>query len=553
MFDLDLQTVDRKSAQEQKGGRPPVDQQRRRLLLSLGYGAASVATLAAIGAVPGSPAMPTSTDDPSSPPPAGLADGGTEVLGTTQLAPATESPVVFDASRQSDASALFDVVLAGGRVMDPASGFDQVANVGIIGDAIAYIGLESLAGSRVIDVSGQTVSPGFIDILSYRPNSFGVWFKVADGVTTNLGMHGINNYANAFFNRFTDSVPVNFGGAFHHQFHRGLGIEASPDSALSAGQMEDFERLTAEQLAGGYGGIAFSPEYAPGTTTDEMVRLANLATAQNGTLFFHVRYSDPDPPGTNAEAIAEVLDIAKATGRSVHISHITSTGGTFTMADTLATVNAARAEGVDVTACLYPYDFWATRLQSFRFAGDWRSRFRIDYDNLQVGGTEERLTADTYQQAFDDNMLVAALGSIPQAEIDLAMQQPWTMIGSDAIADPGGNNHPRASGTFARTLGVYLRERNVLSLMDALAKMTILPARRTEGMLPGMSRKGRMQIGADADITVFDPATIMDRASVASPATTSVGISTVMVNGVPVMEQGAVQQDRLPGRAMRSG
>ncbi len=526
-----------------------MDQNRRRLLISLGYGAASVATLGAISAVPNT--------DGGSVDATGLGVPGTqlegaavEVLGSTQVGAA--EPVVFDPARAADPTTLFDVVLNGGRVMDPDSLFDRVMNVGVVGGAIGYVGAESLDGVQVIDVAGQVVSPGFIDILSYRPNAYGVWFKVADGVTSNLGMHGINNYATPFFERFTNSVPVNFGGAFHHQFHRGLGIKAAPDKGLAAGQMVEFEALTAEQLADGFGGIAFSPEYAPGTTTDEMIRLGALAGPQNGTLFFHVRHSDPDPPGTNAEAIAEVLEIAKATGRSVHISHITSTGGTFTMAETLATVNTARAEGVDVTACLYPYDFWATRLQSFRFAGDWQSRFRIDYGNLQVGGSETILSADTFEQARAENKLVAALGSIPSAEVDLAMQQPWTIIGSDAIADPDGNNHPRASGTFARTLGVYVRERNVLSLMDALAKMTILPARRTQSMLPAMGRKGRLQIGADADITVFDPATIIDRATVAAPAVESAGISTVLVNGVPVLEDGVARRDRLPGQALRS-
>ncbi len=123
------------------------------------------------------------------------------------------------------------------------------------------------------------------------------------------------------------------------------------------------------------------------------------------------------------------------------------------MKETLATIEQARSDGVDVTACLYPYDFWATRLQSLRFAGDWRSRFGIDYQDLQVGGTEGRLSAETFERAKADNKLVAALGSIPGDEVDLAMRTPWTIVGSDAIVEPDSNNHPRAAGTFSRTLG----------------------------------------------------------------------------------------------------
>lgn len=532
-----------------------MDQNRRRLLISLGYGAASVATLGAINALPESTGRAVvDAGSPTSPPPSGLADSGAtaEVAGITQTAPppAPADPVVLDASLQADASARFDAALIGGRVMDPDSGLDRVLNVGVIGGAIAYIGSEPIEAGTVVDASGQVVAPGFIDILSYRPNSFGVWYKVADGVTTNLGMHGINNYAAPFFDRFTGAAPVHFGGAFHQHFHRGHTIGASPDRELSRPQIDDFARLCGEQVAAGFAGVALSPEYSPGTSRDEIMRLAEAA-GPDAVLFFHARYSDPDPPGTNAEAIAEVLDIARTTGLPVHISHITSTGGTFTMNESLGTLEAARAEGLDVTACLYPYDFWATRLQSFRFAGDWRARYRIDVGDLQVGGTDVRLDSTTYDQARAENKLVAALGSIPAEEVDLAMRTPWTIVGSDAIAEPDGNNHPRAAGTFARTLGVYVRERQVLGLMEALAKMTILPARRTEGMLPAIRRKGRLQIGADADMTVFDPATIADRATVAAPATESAGISHVYVGGTAVLENGTLRRDRLPGQPLR--
>lgn len=527
-----------------------MDQNRRRLLISLGYGAATVATLGALG--PGKPPASAGRSGPASTPPPGLAaTDGIEVAGTTQLSPVQLDPPVLDPSLLADATTTFDVVLAGGRVIDPETGFDAVMNVGLLGKVIAYIGPESLEGTTTIDVSGEVVGPGFVDILSYRPNPFGVWFKVADGVTTNLGMHGINNYANAFFKRFTGTVPVNFGGAFHQQFHRGL-LDVSPDREMNENQLARFEQLAEEQLAAGFAGVAFAPEYAPGTSREEILRIAAKAAYQNGVLFFHARHSDNEAPGTNAEAIAEVLDVARTTGLGVHVSHITSTGGTFTMGRTLDTLNRARSEGVDVTACIYPYDFWATRLGSFRFAGDWRSRFGLDYEDLQIGGTETRLTAETFPAAQAENKLVAALGSIPSDEVDMAMRTPWIMVASDAIAEPDANNHPRAAGTFARTLGVYVRERKVLSLLDAMAKMTILPARRVQGMLPAMARKGRMQIGADADITVFDPETIIDRATVAAPATASTGISNVFVNGVAVLEAGSLRQDRLPGEALRS-
>jgi dihydroorotase len=147
------------------------------------------------------------------------------------------------------------------------------------------------------------------------------------------------------------------------------------------------------------------------------------------------------------------------------------------------------------------------------------------------------------------------MDSIPDDDIVTALQAPFTLIGSDAILEPGDNNHPRATGTFARTLGRYVRERKVLGLMEALAKMTILPARRVEQAAPAMQKKGRLQRGADADITIFDPDTVSDRSSIENPAELSVGIEWVLVDGQVVKRPEMTEPDSFdtsvrPGRAI---
>ena len=535
-------------------GRPPQPPNlRRRLLVALGFGAATAGigwklpgrpTAVAVGSIDDTaPASPSVTD------PAGTSTSSTS--STTVGNGLEEPPALADAGPEVDlASHVFDVVIRNGRVIDPMSGFDGVLNVGLNAGVITAITAgEPLPSEVEIDATGRVVSPGFVDILSYEPNPMGVWTKVADGVTTNLAMHGVNNYASAFFDRYDGSSPMHFGGAFHQHFMRGDSIGVRPDVALDDAQVAEFADLCRSSLETGYAGVAFSPEYSPATSTAEIDALASVAAEFGHVAFFHTRSSDP---ATSLAGVAEALDVGRRTGIGVHIAHFHSTGATDHMADAIAAIETARADGVAATACIYPYDFWATTLQSFRFVGDWQARYGIDYADLQVAGTSATLTESTYGAAFADNKLVAALGSIDQAEIDLALQQPWVMLGSDAILTDDLNNHPRASGTFSRLLGRYVRERGVLDLPTALAKMTSLPTQRTEGMIPAMRRKGRLQRGADADITIFDPATVIDRATVADPSATALGIEHVFVDGRRVIADGEARRTVLPGQPLRS-
>ncbi len=552
-------------------GDPPPSWDRRRLLLAFGAGAVNVAVLHRIEVPRRSESSPTAgststpgTDGsvagglggPGSVDPAGP-DAGLGSPGTTPV-PSVEVPTGTPPSLRGAADApgpdhVFDLVIAGGRVMDPASGFDGLVDVGIDGDRIAALSAVPLRGRRTIDARNRVVAPGFVDLLSAEPNPFGVWLKLADGVTTNLAMHGVNNYARPFFDRYRDQTPIHYGGAFHHHFIRGFDIGARIDEPLNRAQLDRLAALAADNLDQGFAGISFSPEYSPGTTTDEMTQLSRVAADRGDVCFFHVRHSDPDPPGTSLEAIDEVIRIADATGAAVHIEHLTSTGGTYVMPEAIAQIEAARSRGVDITACVYPYDFWGTFLASARFAPGWQERYGLEVSDLQVAGTGQRLDPDSIGRAVADNRLVAALGSIPEGDLTSALVQPWVMIGSDAIPTVGLNNHPRGAGTFARTIGRYVRELGVLDLMTGLAKLTILPTRRVEVMIPAMATKGRLQRGADADVVIFDPERIADRATVAEPANPSVGIDHVIVAGQLALVGGEVDRSVLAGRPLPGG
>ncbi|HEY6530947.1 MAG TPA: amidohydrolase family protein [Acidimicrobiales bacterium] len=475
--------------------------------------------------------------------------GGSATESVTVTEPERIDPPTLEGSESPPPSdTVFDTVIAGGRVMDPATGYDQIANVGILGERIALISTDALTGESTIDATGKVVAPGFIDLLSYEPNPYGVWYKLGDGVTTNLGMHGIKTPVDAsqFLAGYEgeNAPPLHFGGAFSDQWYRdSIGIGASPSASQISRLTDDFNA----QLDEGFIGIAIDPEYAPSIGTAEFEALGTAAQQAGMPLFTHIRYSSPQPAGQSSlDALDEVLAVARTTGVSLHVDHLPSMT-THVMPEAVERIETARGEGLDVTACFYPYTFWGTYLASNRFSGDWQSRFQITYSDLQLAGSSERLTESSFRKYQQQNKLVVAY-AIPQDDVNAVASLPWSMVGSDAIPESANNNHPRGAGCFSRLLGPYVRDLQVLSLMDALAKCTIIPARQVEGRVPMMAKKGRMQMGADADITVFDPATIADTSTVEQPAQMSAGVSHVLVLGRVAKDPNGVDKDVRNGR-----
>jgi dihydroorotase len=185
-----------------------------------------------------------------------------------------------------------------------------------------------------------------------------------------------------------------------------------------------------------------------------------------------------------------------------------------------------------------------TDLGSAVFDDGWQERMAIGYGDLQWAQTGERLTAETFAKYRKQGGMVA-IHSIPEDVVKLALANPLVMIASDGIIE-NGKGHPRAAGTYARVLGRYVREQHVLTLMDALRRMTVMPADRL-----AMKSKGRIQVGADADITVFDAGKVIDKATFDNPAQYSEGIPFVLVNGTFAVKDGAVVAGVLPGKAIR--
>ena len=286
-------------------------------------------------------------------------------------------------------------------------------------------------------------------------------------------------------------------------------------------------------------------QYVPGATREEVIRIFRLAASRHVPVFTHVRSAGRKEPGSSIEAVSEVIGAAAVTGAALQIVHINSS----CLADApecLAMVAGARARGLDVTTEAYPYTAGMTEVNSALFDPGWQEKFGIGYDALMLPNSGERLT----KQRFDE--LHASPQSIPvvlflnrQEVVDAVIADPLVSIASD-----GELGHPRNAGTFCRILARYVRDLRTVTLMDAVRKMSLMPAQRLEKATAVARRKGRIQEGADADVVVFDPARVADRATYEHPTERSSGMRYVIVNGVVVIDAGALVSGVLPGRSI---
>lgn len=445
----------------------------------------------------------------------------------------------------------YDIVISDGTIYNPSTeSVLQDYNIGIIGSKVKRITKSTLKGMKEIDANGLVVSPGFVDLISYDPNYVGIELKVLDGVTSNLAMHGGTEDATSWYRAWEkNGVITNFGASTFITRLRWPIIGYGVDDKVT--KKEDIDKLlaaTRKNIEAGTLGISFSFEYIPGIE-NEIKPLLELAAEYNVPTFYHLRYSDEE---RGLDGIQEVIDYGKETGAAIHIMHINSTGGTFVMDKALEMVNNARKDGLDITSCFYPYNYWATYIDSARFRPGWQDRFKITYEDLQIGATDIRITKDTFENYRGQHLLVAAHGSMPEDELIMLFKDPNTMIGSDTIIEPDNNNHPRGAGTYSRVFGKYVREEKVLSIMDAIKKVSYFPAKRMESAAPAMHYKGRIEIDSDADITIFNPDTIIDKSTVRDPAAPSVGVEYVLVNGVLVKDKDGLVNVKKPGKPIMS-
>ena len=438
----------------------------------------------------------------------------------------------------------YDTVIQGGRVMDPESGLDSVVNIGILEGQVRAISGDNLDGSRVIDATGLIVAPGFVDLHRHGQSERAYRLQVQDGVTTGLELEiGTPNAATWYAEREGGQL-VNYGVSIGHI---GVRARAMGDSVLGSGgitarqqsspdQISETEQLIREGLAQGAIGVGFGTAYTPGATMDEIEHIFSVAADLGVTAFVHMR--------GGLEGLDSTLTAANNAAASLHIVHANSSGGG-NILEFLEMIQMAQDEGRDVTTEAYPYGASQTGIQSALF-DDWESWDDERFERHQWVRTGERLNRETFSKYREEGGSVIIHGRTEEMTL-AAVTSPLTIVASD-----GGTGHPRGAGTFARILGRYVREQGALELMDALARMTILPTLRLEEFVPAMETKGRIRVGSDADITIFDPETVIDRATYLEGSLTSDGIEYVLVNGIPVVYEGEIAEGVRPGKAIKA-
>jgi N-acyl-D-aspartate/D-glutamate deacylase len=451
----------------------------------------------------------------------------------------------------------YDIVLHRGRVLDPESGLDAVRDVGITGRKIAAVSTGRLRGKTEIDATGLAIAPGFIDLHSHGQTQENYRFKAMDGVTTALELEvGVSPVSGWYAAREGKSL-IHFGASAGHIPARmavmkdtgaWLPRDAAVNRVATPEEQKAIEALLQKGFDEGALGMGLGLVYTPKASALEVLNLFYLAGKWKRPIFVHVRNSGLSNPDV-FEALQEVIADAAASGAPLHIVHINSTSLKKTP-DTLRMIEGARARGLDITTEAYPYIAGATSLESAQFEPGWQEQKGLNYSDLMWAATGERLNAELFNKYRKQGGIVVIFQNTEEM-VRTAIANPIVMIASDGIME-NGKGHPRAAGTYARILGRYVREQHALTLMDAVRKASLMPAKRLETMSPQMRQKGRVKVGADADLSVFDAEHVIDKATFENPAQFSEGFRYVLVEGTIVVRDGKLQDGVSPGQAIRA-
>lgn len=495
----------------------------------------------------------------------------------------------------------YDIVLANGRVIDPETYLDGSYNVGIRGGQIAAISDQPLEGKEVVDVSGLIVSPGFIDLHTHAQNIPSNRMQAFDGLTTALELEvGVLPIGEFYDNCAKEGRPINYGASSGWAFARvvsmnpekavngkpvphvafmfgNLGTPEWVENTPTADELENVLALTEQGLKEGGIGIGVPWGYAPGAGLGELGELWSLAAKYNQPTYTHIQNLSVLEPNSGRKSMIELMGLAASTGAHTHICHWNSTS-LRDIPKIREIVKAAQDKGLNVTTEAYVWGAGNSGIGAAEFdPEDVQERMQVKWSDFTLSKTmkdfsskEEFVKARTEHP--EDALIVHFFreDSDPadMALLDMSVLYPGTAICTDSIPmtdakgafyegtewplPEGLGNHPRAVGNYTRFLRKWVRERGVISWMDAIRQASLNSAIILGDSVPGMKRKGRIQLEMDADIVVFDPETVGETATFKNPVSPSKGMHHVIVNGTFLIRDEKLDTEAMPGQAVRS-
>ena len=450
----------------------------------------------------------------------------------------------------------YDIVISGGRIIDPDSGMDSVGNVAISDGKIAEISLSELSAEETINAEGNVVCPGFIDLHCHPQDTEIFEVQAKDGVTTTLELEVGTGDISEFYSRWKGNAAVNYGARIGHIPVR-MKVMDDPGTFLPSGdagrreatdrEIQEMKTLIRKGLDLGALAVGFGLDYTRGASRWEVIEMFKVAAEYGASCHVHLRGKGHKEPSNSIEALEEVLAVAAVTGAPLHVVHLNSTGMR-AVPQLLEMISGARERGLDVTTECYPYTAGMTKIESALFDEGWQDHYGIDYEQLMRPDTGEYLNSNSFAKYREEGGWVIAF-STPEVSMSAAVQSPLTMIATDSIIE-NGKGHPRTAGSYTKVLGDYVRNKGELELSEAISKMTIMPARRLENRSPSFLKKGRVKVGADADLAVFNPDTVIDQSTYTDPTKAPIGMNHVIVNGIPVVANGQLEPGAYPGKGI---
>lgn len=445
--------------------------------------------------------------------------------------------------------------ITGGRVIDPRSHIDSKLNVVLEGGKVVALTTDAPdLGARIIHAENRVVCPGFLDIHMHEApvadlsdiegSILGNMLRM--GVTTALGGNCGENVLppKEYFQRVEGRLPIYLALLAGHGAAREAAGYTDRYQSLAPEQVHRVADILNAWLEDGCFGISYGIRYYPGTTREELLETAQLCQKEHLLVAAHVR----DDADYNFDSITEFLEPGWKYGLKMQVSHLGSMGGYGQMAQVLSMLDAARAGGLDVMSDCYPYDAFSTRIGETTYDPGFLERYHCDYSAIGLcGGTYDgqRCTKEIFDELRKEHPETITVGYVMQPEdVRMAMAHPAVMLCSDGLME-AHEGHPRAAGTFPRLIAQYVRT-GTLSLYNAIEKMTSMPAQRI-----GLSQKGSLAPGCDADVVIFDPDTIEDRATFQQPDLPPVGIDYVLMGGEIACDHGNIVNGTLGAPILR--